>query len=212
MSNKTGLWIIGLLIAHALFAHAFESYYSKAPLSERIELGSTFDKEFDITVPMSQTYQVELRFAREGRDFEYLKSILGNMTNQKENGVPLKVSWKLQSDDKVFAQNELVAIDSCGWSKEHVYRCLGSFKVPPGKYRFHIYAPNPDGVFDQFKTSLSINYNFKNAHTWQTAYMFWAMLFNIVVAPALGCIILLATAIKTLNKSSKRDDETGAPS
>lgn len=212
MSNKTGLWIIGILIAHAIFAYAFDSYYSKAPLKEQIELDSSFDKEFEIRVPMEQRYEVELRFAREGKDFEYLKSVLGNMSNREESGIPLKVSWSLRSQDKVFAQNELVAVDSCGWSNEQVYRCLGSFKVPSGKYKFRILVSEPDEVFSQFKTLLSINYNFKNAHTWHTTYIFWAMLFNLFVAPVLGGITFLVMVVKTLNKSSKRDAVTGAPS
>lgn len=172
MSNKLGFWVIGILIVHALFSYAFDLYYSKTLLREPIELDSTIEKEYDIRVPMSQTYQVELLFAREGRDFEYLKSVLGDMTSLKENGVPLKVSWSLRSGDKLIAQNELVAVDSCGWSNEHVYRCLGSFKVPSGKYKFGLLVSEPDKVFGQFKASLSINFNFKNAHTWQTVYIF----------------------------------------
>ncbi|MCH1929931.1 hypothetical protein L9G16_07040 [Shewanella sp. A25] len=200
LSYKVGFWIVGLLIGHALFSYCFESYYSKAPLKAQIDLSKTFEREFEIRVPMAQTYEVELRFEREGRDFEYLKSVLGDMGSRNKFGTPLKVNWVLSSGGETFAENQLVAVNSCGWSNKQVYHCLGKFKVPSGKYKFTLSISDPDEVFEQLKTSISINYNFKNAHTWQTAYMFWAMLFNIFVAPILGGVILLVMAIKTLNK------------
>lgn len=202
-SNKVGFWIIVVLIGHALFSFGFESYYAKAPLREQIDLSTTFEKEFDIRVPMSQIYQVELRFEREGKDFEYLQSILGDMSSRNEHGVPLKASWMLRSGDEAFAENQLIVVDSCGWSNMQVYRCLGKFQVPAGKYRFSLLISDPDEVFSQFKTSISINYNFKDGHTWQTAYMFWAMLFNIFLAPILSGVILLIMAMKHLTSLAK---------
>ena len=196
MSNRTGIIAIAILAIHFLFTQLFTDYFSKAPLREVIDLKSTYSEKFDIYVPMEQTYQVNMLFDREEKEFEYLKSVLGNMTNKNENGIPLNIEWVLSEGSAVVKSEELMATNSCGWSQAQVYRCLGKFKVPPGDYQFNIVIKSPHSEFSNFKTHLSINYNFKNAHTWQTAYIFWGMLFNVFVAPFIGGIIFLILIVR----------------
>jgi hypothetical protein len=196
MSNRSAVITLLILVAHALFTHLFSEYFSHAPLKESINLSQSVNSKFDIYIPMEQTYQVNLRFDREERDFDYLKSVLGNMTSNDENGIPLDIIWSLSKNGKLIKSNKLVASNSCGWSQSQVYRCLGQIKVPSGKYQFSIGINNPNKAFASFKSYVSINYNFKNAHTWQTAYMFWGMLFNIFVAPFIGGTILLILIVR----------------
>lgn len=196
MSNRSAIIAIIILAAHALFIHFFSEHFSKAPLKEPINLTNSVNSTFEIYIPMEQTYEIKLLFDRKERDFEYLKSVLGNMTNNDENGIPLNVAWSLYKEDSLVKSNSLIALNSCGWSQAQVYRCLGEIKVPYGKYKFSINVNNPSREFADFKSHISINYNFKNAHTWQTSYMFLAMLFNNFIAPVIGGIILLILIVR----------------
>ncbi|GAA5194697.1 DUF5625 family protein [Ferrimonas gelatinilytica] len=196
MSNRSAIIAIIILAAHALFTHFFSEHFSKAPLKEPINLTDSVNSTFEIYIPMEQTYEINLLFDRKELDFEYLKSVLGNMTNNDENGMPLNVVWSLYKEDSLVKSNSLIALNSCGWSQAQVYRCLGKIKVPSGKYKFSINVNNPSREFANFTSYISINYNFKNAHTWQTSYMFLGMLFNIFIAPFIGGIILLILIVR----------------
>ncbi|SIS79019.1 DUF5625 family protein [Neptunomonas antarctica] len=196
MNNRSAIITIILLSVHAFFTHLFTEHFSQAPLKETINLSQPVNSMFDVDIPMEQTYQIKLLFDREEQDFEYLKGVLGNMTNSDENGIPLDVAWSLHKEDTLVKSTSLVALNSCGWSQAQVYRCLGKIKVPPGKYRFSISINHPNIEFAKFRSYISINYNFKSGDTWHTGYMFWGMLFNLFIAPFVGGTILLALIIR----------------
>jgi len=201
MSNRTGLVIIAILILHAAFTYLFSHHFLKAPLKADVDLTTSFSNEYSIYVPMEQTYAVNLKFEREGKDFDYLNSVLGDMSANPPTGIPLDVNWKLSDQREFTIEKNIQAYNSCGWSQKYVDRCLGEFLVPAGNYLFTLVISNPKQEFKNFNADLTINFNFKNAHTWHTGYVFFAQIFNVFVAPVVGGFILLFLGYRYVSRT-----------
>ena len=201
MSNRTGLTIIAILILHSVFTYLFNLHFFKAPLKADIDLANSFSGEYSIYVPMKQTYEVKLEFERDGREFDYLNLVLGNMSATPPNGIPLDVVWTLSDPQETLIEETIRTFNSCGWSQEHVNRCLGKFLVSPGRYVFTLAIDNPNSEFKNLNADITINSNFKNAHTWHTSYIFYAQIFNVFVAPIIGGVILLFLVFRHVSRT-----------
>ncbi|MCK5001972.1 MAG: hypothetical protein KAS57_03060 [Gammaproteobacteria bacterium] len=196
MSNRAAIITLFVLITNVVTTYVFDLHFTKAPLNADISLSSTEQETFNIFIPMQQKYDVKILFAREDKDFEYLQNTIGPMTHPEYKGFPLLLEWEIIKDNIEIKTNKTSSNDSCGWSNTHVYRCYGDFILPRGNYQFNIRVLNVDTELTKFKTKLTINYNFKNAHTWQTAYIFWGSVFNLFIAPILGGVILLILLVR----------------
>jgi len=114
------------------------------------------------------------------------------MILQDRQGLPLRLNWQLLKNMSVIQSKSILSTDSCGWSNTSVSRCFGQLKHPPGKYQFKVQVSGPPSQLAKFNATISINYNnLKSAHTWQTAYIFLGILFNIFVAPVIGGVVML---------------------
>jgi len=147
---------------------------------------------------MSQTYDIEIQFYKENKSIKYLHKTLGKMRRPDRQGLPLTLNWQLLENGSVIQSESILSTDLCGWSDNYVFRCFGQLKHSPGKYQFKIQIPEHSSEFDEFKTTLSINYNLKSGHTWQTSYMFLGLLFNVFIAPIIGGIIGLILVVRLI--------------
>jgi hypothetical protein len=205
MSNRVAIIILIVLLTNVVITYVFNLHFTKAPLDTNISLSSTEQKTFNIFVPMQQRYEVKILFFRDNKNFEYLQNTIGPMIHPEYKGLPLLLEWVLLKDDVEIKANQVASNDSCGWSNTQVYRCFGDFSIPRGDYQFKVKVLDVDAELTKFKTKLTINYNFKNANTWQTAYIFWSSIFNLFIAPILGgsiLLILLFRLYKHLTSSS----------
>jgi len=77
MSNRTGIVIVIIHLLNVLLTFGFECHFSKSPLQQESILSSKSEQIFNIYIPMRQTYDVEIYFARENKSFEYLQDTFG---------------------------------------------------------------------------------------------------------------------------------------
>ena len=196
MSNRAIIITLVVLTVNVVITYVFDHHFTKAPLSTEISLNSTELKTFNIFIPMQQTYDVKILFAREDKNFEYLQKTIGPMTHPGNKGLPLLLEWMILKDNNEIKAKKSSPNDSCGWSNTDVYRCYGNLILPRGSYQFSVRILDVNEELTKFKTKLTINYNFKNAHTWQTTYIFWGSLFNFFIAKEFIILIYIVLSIK----------------
>ena len=196
MSNRTGIYILIILLLNVATTYIFDWHFNKAPLKQSIVLSSDFETSYQIYVPMTQTYDVDINFMRNNKPFDFLQKTLGGMTDWSEKGLPLKLYWEIKDEHNTLETHTVLSDNSCVWSNDYVSRCFGRFKLPAGSYFFKLKVLEIDPELTQFNTTLNISYNFKSAHTWQTAYMFLAMLFNVFIAPVIAGIVLIIFLVR----------------
>lgn len=196
MSNLKGILILIALGLNVTATHVFEWHFNKSPLKQDILLSPGFEKSFPIYVPMAQTYDVDIDFSRDNKSFEYLQRTLGPMTQPNEKGLPFELYWEIADGTNIVKSKTVLSEDSCAWADDYVSRCFGRFQLPAGNYLFRLKVLELSPELTEFDTTLSISYNFKSAHTWQTSYIFGGMLFNIFIAPIIAGIIAIVFIIR----------------
>ena len=194
MNNRLLIIILFITALHFALSHPFAKHFSKPPLVAPIDIKHNEPYLFDISIPMEQTYQVNLRFFREEQPYWYLNTVFGNVEKYQQPGIPLMVSWQIKRQQEVVAYNRLISNNACQWENTHVAHCLGEFKLPKGNYQFDISFWEPAEQYKPFKTTLAIHYTLMTGETWQTEYIFWSMLFNYFVAPFIVALITLLLA------------------
>ncbi|QOL24717.1 hypothetical protein LP316_10280 [Thalassotalea sp. LPB0316] len=202
MKLTTGVVFVLIVIGHFIFADQFGRYYSKIPLNQPFDINLSQVHRFDIFIPMTQTYDVKVRFERKDQAYWYLNYTLGNLAKYQQPGIPLIVSWQLKQAERVIESDEIISVDTCKWTNDYVDKCLGSFQVKPGHYQLYITFNSSDKFYSLQSTKISVGYTFKTAHTWQTEYILWSSLFNYFVAPVILLLILVFSIANPLLKKA----------
>jgi hypothetical protein len=196
MSNRTGIYILIILLLNVVTTFIFDWHFTKAPLQQSIVLSNNFEASYQIYVPMAQTYDVDIDFMRKDKPVELLQKTLGGMTDWNEKGLPIKLYWEIKDEHNTLETHSVLSDNSCAWSNDYVSRCFGRFKLPAGSYLFKLKVLEIDPELIKFDTTINISYNFKSAHTWQTAYIFWGMLFNVFIAPVIAGIVFIIFLVR----------------
>lgn len=204
MNNRILIIILAITGLHFVLSLQFAKHFSKPPLITPIDIKHSEANWFDISIPMEQTYQVNLRFYREEQPYWYLNQVFGNIEKYQQPGIPLMVGWQIKSNQQVVASSQMISNNACEWKHAYVTQCFDEFKLPKGDYQFGITFLEPAEQHKAFKTTLAINYTLLTADTWQTEYIFWSMLFNYFVAPFFVGLIAIVLAWRFILFNSLR--------
>ena len=186
MKYQKEIALIVVYLCHFYFSNSFAKYYSNLPLSTNIKIDNQTRHQFDVFIPMNQTYFIKLRVNRKNQPYWYLNKLLGNIERYNQQGMPLNIKWILSDKETTIKTNEHKSIDTCKWTSTYADKCLGQINVPPGHYQFSIVTDNQDNIFVTLDTQIIIGYDFTTAHAWQTEYILWSSLFNYFIAPIIA--------------------------
>ena len=169
----------------------FNWHFGKTPLEEDISLSQRVESSYQIYIPMAQTYEVEIDFSKINKSAEVIESTFGTIIQPKTKSSQIRLLWEIEKDGEIVQSYATSTNESSAWSSKSITMRFGRFKVPAGSYNFTLKVLDSPEEYNDFETTLIILYNLNNAHTWQTYYMFFGMLFNMFVAPIIGGFILL---------------------
>lgn len=208
MSNRTGFLILILLILNIAITFLFDWHFHKAPFKEDIFISKGYEKSYQIYIPMYQTYDVYINFAKNKAD-----QVFGPMTSTNVKDFSIKMYWEITQGSKIVESQTVVSNEICSWSDNSVSKCFGSFNLPEGNYNFKLQILDKSKYFptsielselekysiessEFVETTLTASHNLKGENTWQTGYIFLSMLFNLFIAPIIAGIILIIFSVR----------------
>lgn len=214
--------LIVLLIVAALCIVVFpiwSDWVTKNPFDAVISLSPPGSLKEDIEIRIPERYMVQLKFERDGIEFEQLKKLIGAMglcptKEECSKGVPVPIRWSLKNRQTGATTSSGLAesIDSSGWSRAHVYRRVGTIQVQPGKYIFEVEVTRPVPELVHIRTHIAIELHPKSATTWQIGLVWWGQIISfIVIWPAVIIIALVLLWRAGLTFRSKGRAASGAP-
>lgn len=216
--------LIALLVLSATWIVAFpvwRQWVTSSPLNPtQISLSPPRAVEETIGVDLPESYSLHLMFERNGVAFEQLKSSIGAMGvckigEQCSKGIPVPVRWSLKNTKtgSIAASGVAESQDSTGWSAAHVYRRLGTVKVPPGRYFFSAEVLRPIPELAYLKTYIAIQLQSKRTTTWQMGLVWWGAVGQYLLAwPAAAYSLVLLLWRAGLTMRSRAAPAGGRPS
>ncbi len=170
--------IIVLILWSASFI-AWSGWVRHDPVDEHIVLvsGVSIGKEVDIRIP--SVYTIELIFDRTGIPFKELEKLVGSASYFNGKLVPagtiIPIRWSLRSLETglVAASGSRETSSSSGHTSKGLYRSVGHFMVPAGKYIFELEVLRDVPEFKNVQTSLNVSLGGRGSSSWRDDLLFW---------------------------------------
>lgn len=175
--------LIALLIVAAIWIIVFpvwSNWVTKSPLDAELSLfpPGSIREEIEIRIP--ERYRMELKFERDGTEFNQLKKVIGASNiclpgEECSTGVPVPVRWSLTNSESgaVVSSGLVETANANGWSRAHVSRFVDLVQVHPGKYIFEADVTRPVPELADIRTRIVIELQPKGSTTWQVGAVWW---------------------------------------
>jgi len=107
---------------------------------------------------------IDIGFSKAHKSFEEMGALVGYgglcppTYRACGKGIALPIEWAIvDSDGKLIASGKRTTVDAQGWAQNTVYRRIGDFKAPPGRYTLKAVLPQDTPEFSSISTELLIS-------------------------------------------------------
>jgi uncharacterized protein DUF5625 len=192
-------WAAGLLLfllVWLLGFHLWASALTRRPLDQPISLAPRGSVDVQITIPLAESYYLELVFPVGELSREELFRLVGNTYYFQgvgsPSGIPVPVRWALSiQSGTVVASLETESFGVWSHTGSTLNRQIGLMRAPRGSYRFQAEIMRDVPEFSRVPTRIATAFHGKGWATWQFDVIFFGSLLNLfLIMPAAGALFL----------------------
>ncbi|MEY3446673.1 MAG: hypothetical protein RIR45_1428, partial [Pseudomonadota bacterium] len=169
------------------------------PIDVPIDLGKVGEVNHSVSIFSQESYTVHLVIERGNKSVKELELLMGSMRATMvgelppPSGILLPLQWSLSSatDGRQVASGSADTKESSGWSAAQVFRTVGYFSVPSGRYTFHVKTLSTIPEFSSIPAKIVAQTRGSTSSTSQMSFVWWGTIATYVVVWPMAALALL---------------------